>query len=127
MKKISSLLTLGVLAVLPFAASAQGLISDGTGNRFAQIIQNLVMFINSILIPAILALAFLVFVWGIFLYFIKGGADDEAKGKGRSLMIYALAGFVVILIFFGLVNLLIEGFGSGLEGDTITRPVGVEV
>jgi len=72
-------------------------------------------------LPAILALGFLVFVWGVFLYFIKGGADDEAQGKGKQLMLYAIGGFVLILVFFGIVNLLVGSIGLDLDDGGIEQ------
>jgi hypothetical protein len=90
---------------------------DETGAGLGTFISNAVAFINTILIPAVLALAFLFFVWGIFLFFIAGGADDEKKAKGKSLMFYAIGGFVLILVFFGVVNLLVGTIGTG--GETL--------
>ena len=44
-------------------------------------------------------------------YFIFGGANDEAKESGKSLIIWATIGFVLIIIFWGVVNLLSESTG----------------
>ncbi len=74
------------------------------------------------MIPFIIGLAFLFFVWGIFQYFIAGGANDEAKAKGRSLMIYATLGFVIILVFWGIVNLLVSGLGLTGDAGQVTVP-----
>jgi hypothetical protein len=46
-----------------------------------------------------------------------GGADEEKKLKARSLMINGTIGFVVIIIFFGIINLLAGS--TGLEGETL--------
>jgi hypothetical protein len=75
------------------------------------------VFINDIVIPFIIGIGFLVFVWGMFQFFILGGANDEAKEKGKSLMIYGTLGFVLIIIFFGVVNLLTTS--TGLEGESV--------
>jgi len=134
MKKLSSVVTLGLLAVssLPsFVFGADGLLDPNTGggnvdsNLISSSISTIIEFINSIIIPAILAIAFLAFVWGMVKYFIIGGADDGAKAQGKSLMLYAIAGFVAILIFFGLVNIVANGLG--LTNSTVTPPPGVSV
>ena len=52
----------------------------------------------------------------MFQYFIAGGANDEAKEKGKSLMIYAVLGFVLIIVFWGIINLIANS--TGLEGET---------
>ena len=74
--------------------------------------------------PLILAIAFIFLVWGIIQYFVIGGANDEAKVKGKSLIIYAIVGFVIILSFYGIVNILVGGIGLGggdLSGNNIPQ------
>ncbi|MGD0328768.1 MAG: pilin [Minisyncoccia bacterium] len=68
--------------------------------------------INGILVPVLISIAFIVFLWGIYKYFIQGAADPEAHTKGRELIIYGIAGFVVLFslwaiiqIFMGTLNL----------------------
>jgi len=87
------------------------------GGEFGTLLRNIITFINGILIPFILGIGFLVFVWGMFRYFIAGGANDEAKEQGKSLMIYATLGFVLIIIFWGVVNLVAQS--TGLENATL--------
>ncbi len=124
MKKILSLLGVFALAVVPAITSAQ--IVDGSAGDLGTTISGLVDIINTYLIPFVLALAFLVFVWGMFKFFILGGANDEAKESGKSLIIYALAGFVLIVIFWGLVNFLVDLIGVDTAGP-ITPPTGPTV
>lgn len=66
--------------------------------------------INGVLVPLIFAIAFIVFIWGIFQYFIAGGHDEEAKEKGKSLMLYGLIGFFLMIAVWGLVNILLGTF-----------------
>ena len=63
-------------------------------------------FINNIAVPLVFAAAFIVFIWGIFLYFIAGGHNEEGKEKGKSLMLYGLVGFFLMVSVWGLVNIL---------------------
>ncbi len=120
-KKIKKLLVInGLLYVLPLVTLAQFNQPGGAETSgLANLVRNIVNFTNGILLPAVLAIAFFVFVWGIFKFFILGGANDEAKEQGKSLMIYATLGFVFIVIFWGLVNFLSTTIG--LEDDSITR------
>ena len=100
------------LFMLPLAfASAQ--LGDGvaTGGNFGVLLNNILLFTNNILIPFILGIGFLVFVWGMFRYFIAGGANEEAKEQGKSLMIYAILGFLLIIVFWGIINLLAQSTG----------------
>ncbi len=116
MKKSLLLSSLFTLVVFPAVAGAQ--LVAGDAGEFGTVLAGFISIINNFLIPFILALAFLVFVWGMFKFFILGGANDEAKESGKSLIIYALAGFVFIVIFWGLVNFLAAFIG--LEGETLT-------
>jgi hypothetical protein len=101
--------------LLPFFAFAQGdleVISDYGASILG--------FINGTLIPIVFGLALLVFLWGMFKYFILGGGDDAERGKGKQLMLWAVIGFVVMVSIFGIVQLLSNGLG--LEDDDITLP-----
>lgn len=116
MKKIGYLLGSATPFALPFVASAQ-LATQGGGGQFETLLENILDFTNDVLIPFIIGIGFLVFVWGMFQYFIAGGANDEAKEKGKSLMIYATLGFVLIIVFWGVINLLTDSIGLG--GSTL--------
>lgn len=85
----------------------------------ADAIVSITGFINTILVPAIFTLAFLVFLWGIFKTFILGGHDEEAQAQGKKLMIYAIAGFVIMVSIWGIVNFVAGAFGfreANLQG-----------
>lgn len=129
MKQILLSAAAPVLFALPFIVSAQQGIADGGtgGGDFGDFLVTLLEFANTVLIPFIIGIGFLVFVFGLFQYFILGGANDEKKEKGRSLMIYAILAFVLIVVFWGLINLLASSIG--LEGERLeNRPsVGVDI
>ncbi len=111
-------LFLGSLFVLllPCSAFAQIVRSENAG-PFQDLLGNILELINSVLIPFIIGIGFLTFVWGMFLYFIAGGANDDSKEKGKKLVINATIGFVVIIIFFSMVNFVVDSIG--LEGEFI--------
>ena len=105
----------GLLA--PVGAFAAGLATgDEKGGDVGKFMSGVLEFIDTIVIPVILGLAFLMFVWGVFKFFILGGSDEEAQQKGKSLMLYAVAGFVLILSFYGIVNILTNGLGTQNDG-----------
>lgn len=74
-------------------------------------IENISSFINSTLIPLVFGIALLVFLWGIFQYFILGGGDEGKREEGKKLMLYAIIGFVVMVSVFGIVNMIANGLG----------------
>ena len=107
MKKISLYISTSLFVFLPMMVFAAP--GDLTGvTNFAEKIGD---FINDTLIPLIFAIALLVFIYGMFKYFILGGADPEKQGEGKSLMLYAVVGFVLMVSIFGIVNLIADGFG----------------
>ena len=120
-KKLSGLLA---LLLAPAVSSAQ-IADSSSGGAFEDLLENILVFINDVLIPFIIGIGFLVFVWGMFKFFILGGANDEKKEQGKSLMIYATIGFVLIIIFFGVINLLTES--TGLTGETIRNVPRIDI
>jgi len=117
------------LFLLPFLVAAQGATQGATqglatgdsgGGAFGTLLRTIIEFSTNVLIPFIIGIGFLVFVWGMFQYFIAGGANDESKEKGKSLMIYAIVGFLLIIVFWGIINLLASS--TGLAGKTLESP-----
>ncbi len=75
-------------------------------------------FIDHYLVPLIFAVAFVVFLWGLYTYFILGGANDEKREDGKKLAFWGIMGFVIMIAVWGIVSLLVNSFGF----DTRTRP-----
>ena len=123
MKKIVYLLGSISILALPLVASAQ---FDPDGGDFGTLLSEILELTNTTLIPFILGIGFLVFVWGMFQFFIAGGANEEAKEKGKSLMIYATLGFVIIIVFWGVINLLTSSTGLD-KGDSDVAPIGIKI
>jgi hypothetical protein len=103
------------LLLTPVLTFAQGIADGPTAGPFQALLTNILAFTQTVLIPFILGIGFLVFVWGMFKFFIVGGANDDAKEQGKSLMVYATLGFLLIIVFWGVVNLLADSTGLGGE------------
>lgn len=76
----------------------------------------IIALINNVAVPVIFALAFIVFIYGVFKYFIAGGSNEDSRKEGKSLMIYGLIGFFVMISVWGLVNILVGSVGLENEG-----------
>lgn len=62
--------------------------------------------VNDYLVPVLIAISFIVFLWGVFNYFVYG-ADDETKRKeGKQFVLWGIIGFVIIFSVWGLVNIV---------------------
>jgi hypothetical protein len=66
---------------------------------------------NTVVVPVIFALAFLVFVWGVAKYFFLSGADENARSEGRQFILWGIIGLVVLFAVWGFVNLLLSTLG----------------
>jgi hypothetical protein len=88
---------------------------------FNDFVAQVVAFIN-VAIPFVFALAFLVFIWGMFKAFILGGSNPEKQEEGKQLMLYAIVGFVIMVSVWGIVNLFTEIFGFDEQEQTIEIP-----
>lgn len=94
--------------------------SGDSGGTLGASIKSLIDFSDAYLVPLIFAVAFIVFLWGVFQYFIFGAADEEKRKEGRNFIMYALIGFVLMFSIWGIVNLLYHslGFDTGVRPDT---------
>jgi len=84
--------------------------SGGAGTLYG-IFSTIFSIINNVLVPLLFAVAFIVFIYGVFKYFILGGADESSRESGRALILWGLVGFFVMFSVWGLVNILINTFG----------------
>lgn len=66
------------------------------------------------LVPLLMTLGLIYFIWGVIRYVIADG--EEAKKKGKDTMVYGIIGFAVITALWGLVNMVVEVFGG--QGTT---------
>ncbi len=66
--------------------------------------------INTVIVPVIFALAFLVFIWGVF-KFVANAGDETKRAEGRQFILWGLLGIVVLFSVWGFVNLLLSTLG----------------
>ena len=88
----------------------------GTVKNIGGIICKMGAILNSI-VPLLVALGLVYFVFGVVTYMI--GDSEEAKKKGRDKIVYGIIGFVVIFSLWGLVSLTIKTFGLDSSSSQI--------
>ncbi|HEX5774574.1 MAG TPA: hypothetical protein VFY28_01280 [Candidatus Paceibacterota bacterium] len=118
MKKITAhflLLVLAFSATVSIAV-AQSTGFDATKNPLSSFMLSIIQFINSVLVPFIFALAFIVFLWGVFQAFILGGANEEKRDEGKKFILWSLIAFFIMTSLWGIVNLFVGTFGFGGQG-----------
>ena len=74
-----------------------------------------VAFTNTIVIPFLLGIAFLFIVINVFRFFIIGGANTDSQEKARALALYGVGAFVLIIIFWGIINILTSTLGLATQ------------
>jgi hypothetical protein len=85
-----------MLLVSPVIASAQGEGIFSLINQLGGIIRGL--------IPIVIGLAVLFFLWGVLKYVVS--KDDEAQKEARGVMLYGIIALFVMVSVWGLVNIL---------------------
>ena len=108
MQKLKKLIPLGA-ALLPFIASAQG-------TTFTTILGTISTLVSTLTTIA-MAVAFLVFLYGV-IRFITAGGDEEKRKTAKNLIIYGLIGLFVMVAVWGLVAVLASTFGVTTGGTT---------
>ncbi len=95
-----------LLATLPAISHAQSL----------QILfTNIPKFIDNVLIPFLFGIAFLFFIYNTVRYFVFEGHSEDGREKAKAHIIYSVAAFVFLIIFYGIVNILADS--TGLENQ----------
>lgn len=97
-----------IFLLFPFITLAQTQRVSAQG-----LLENVLLFIQGPLTIFLFGLAFLFFVINVLRYFIIGGSNEEGRTKAKSLAIYGIAAFVFLILFYGLVNLLVNTIGLG--------------
>lgn len=122
MKKLAALITtyflMPAVAFAQFGSGGQ----QGTGQDALGLIDVAKSIIDRLIIVFIAA-GIAVFIFGIVKYVIA--SDEEAKSKGRNLMIWGIIGLFAIVAVWGLVSLLANttGVGPGTNSYTPDVPV----
>jgi uncharacterized membrane protein len=82
---------------------------------FESVVQTVIEFLTRGLVPLILTLALLMFLWGIFKYLSASGNEVKIQ-EGVKLMTYGIVGLFVMFAVWGLVALLIGFFDTNSVG-----------
>ncbi len=110
MKKFISSVVAFTMPVLAFA-QFQPQTTDASS-----ILTTIATFMKAI-IPVLITLGIIYFIWGVLSYVL--GKSDDAKKEGRDRMIYGIIGLFVIISIWGLVNILNSTFGIQ-QGGTLS-------
>ncbi|HVM58903.1 MAG TPA: hypothetical protein VMT80_01045 [Candidatus Paceibacterota bacterium] len=81
--------------------------------------------VDQIINPLILlmaAVAFVVFVWGVF-EFIRNAGDAKAREEGQRAIFWGLVGLVIIFGAYGIINVVLDTAGlPNIQPHSFTHP-----
>jgi hypothetical protein len=92
------------IAISAFALPALAFAEVTTFNSLLFKFSNMI----SAVIPFIISLAVLVFIYGIFMYVISG--DEDAKASAKDKILYGIVGIFIMISVYGLVKILVATF-----------------
>ncbi len=110
MKKIIAI----VFAFTPVVAFAQLTQITDANTLFERLIG-----LGNMFTYLLIAAAVIFIIYNVVVYFIKGNAESEARGKAAGSILYGIVGLFVILSIWGLVNILVNTFN--------TRPTNIPI
>ena len=76
------------------------------------------------IVPFIIALAVVFFIYNVFVYAIVGASDEEKRTEARTRMVWGIIGIFVMVSVWGLVAILQSTFNLGVTtnlGNQIPR------
>jgi len=74
--------------------------------NFEEFVNLLIGIINNAIVPLLFAIAFVIFIWGVFRYFIAD--TTKAKEDGRTLLVWGLLALAVMASVWGLVAIVVR-------------------
>ena len=114
---IKTLLFAGTSFVLPFVTFAQGGVNTSVIKQYSDAIIGV---INVVLVPVLVAIAFIVFLWGVYKYYILNADNEAERAKGHQFMLWGIIGFVIIMSVWAIVNFVMSIFGlTSTQSPTI--------
>ena len=102
---------------LPQLAHAQA-----TNNGLFGVLSRAHQLVNQLL-PFVITLTLLVFLWGIFKFVMSGG-NEEARKQAKGFIIWGLIALAIMVSVWGLVNLLIQTVGVDNTPPPAPTPYG---
>jgi len=106
--QISLLASLG----LPFIAGAQTQVDTLLTNISGTL---------STIIGILFVIATIVFLWGVIQFIAKSG-DEEGRKKAKGIMTWGIIGLAVMAAAWGIVNILVQYFGTTGQPGFVPPP-----
>jgi succinate dehydrogenase/fumarate reductase cytochrome b subunit len=106
-------LPLGLIAIclIPMVSEAQTL---------QQFIPSFTTFLGNVIVPFLLGIAFLIFVINAIRFFVIESNNEDGQKKAKSLMTWSILAFTLIIVFWGVINIIGGSLGFGDDTQPIS-------
>lgn len=91
------------------SGSFVGPVMPGSGIEYIAV--KIIVLINSVAVPLLFAVAFIMFLYGVFKSYILSHGDPDEVKQGHHLILWGIVGFAVMISLWGLVNIVANTFG----------------
>ncbi len=108
MKKIALFLIVWVTPLVSLGATNPS--ASNTARNLSELFSFVLTLLLDYVVPIIMGLAVVVFLWGILKFITKAG-DEGAQTEGKQLMLWGIIALFVMTSVWGLVHILTTTFG----------------
>ncbi len=111
LQKVTAWMIPSLVLALPLVVGAQ--------NEFDNLLDKVKGWLD-LIVPILMGVGLILFIWGLIQYFVADGSDD-AKKAARGNILYGIIIFAAIVGIWGLVNIVLGGIGVE-QGENVTPP-----
>ena len=86
-------------------------------------------FINNILIPLVVGIALLMFIYGLYRWLIQGGGNQSDRDAGKQLALWSIIAFFLMVTVWAIVLMIASGLGfyNGSPAEINDLPRGYDI
>lgn len=108
---------------ISFGGGRGGFGGFGCNGTICGVASTILYLINNVLVPVLFAIAFIVFLYGVFERYILH--SDKASSDGHTFVLWGVVGFAIMISLWGLVNIVANTFGlnGGYTPPLPTSPI----
>ncbi len=78
---------------------------------FKEYVDSLVDAMNDYIVPVIMALALITFIWGVFTHFFLHADDETKRTEGRQFVLWGILGLTLLFSVWSVVNIMLSTLG----------------
>ncbi len=108
--------------ILPYALTALPVLALAQGfNNLENAFDSIIRLLNSYIVPLIVAVAGVYFMWGLVKY-VTSQDKEEERTAARNMMVYGIIVLFVMISVWSLVNILVGTFNTGNNNEVRNLP-----